>query len=483
VKLISGVPFALAIAAMIAAGVTEALAQATGPRQGSGGPRRGGKSDATARQKLDLTLSSTEAYDADVVPETGTTVVSRGGQLNGYSTMVGGSADYAWQGHRVQVRATGTSTMRYNRPLDAVVYSLRSVSHSGAIGVSARLAKLTTLLVNQTATYSPSSLYNLFPQAPATMPGDAPTAAPDYAIDGSESHSYGTALTLTHEFARRSSVSATADYQNTDTLGILTGRRSLSSYGIKTHLSHHLSANTAVIAEYLYHTSEGRGGGTPTGETFAEHRVNIGADYRRPLSARRRVTFGVLFGLSTTRAPESAVVDSAVSDSAVSDSAVSDSAVLDSAVLESVQGVGVGGGRSRMSGQVTMGYQFAPTWKVNVIYHRGVDYAAGLSTPTFGDSFTSSVDGLLTRHLNFLASAGYSSGESAFSRNRSIFETYTGDVRLRYMLTSKLGASVEYLYYFYGSRGSMPLSPGIPSALERKGVRAGLTLLVPALRR
>ena len=64
-----------------------------------------------------------------------------------------------------------------------------------------------------------------------------------------------------------------------------------------------------------------------------------------------------------------------------------------------------------------------------------------------------------------------------------MFDTYTGDVRLRYALTRTFAAYVEYLYYFYDSRGSVPIAPGIPAGLERNGVRAGLTLRVPALRR
>jgi hypothetical protein len=460
VKLSPGVLFGLAIAAIVAAGTSQVFAQATGPRPGSNGLFGGGNSDASARQRLDLTLSSTEGYDSDLVPRAGTAVGSGGPDQTGYSTMLAGVAEYAWQIRRVRVRATGSSTLRYLPPLDDVVYSSsRSVSHSEGVGIFARLPKQTSVLVNQTATYSPSFLYNLFPRAPATVPGDAPPAAPDYATSGYESHAYETVTTLTHDFTRRSSVLATADYQNTETRGETTGRRALSSFGISGRFSHRLGPNTAATAEYLYRNSEfARADGVTTGETLADHGVNIGVDYNRRLSASRHFTLGALVGVSTTILPESALP-------------------------ESPEGLG---SRDRyyhrMSGQVTMGYEFGRTWMAGAIYRRGVDYVAGLIEPISADRFTASAEGLLARRIDVLVSAGYSNGVSAVSQN-STFDTYTGDVRLRYALTRTFAAYVEYLYYFYDSRGSTPIAPGVSSGLERKGVRTGLTLLVPALRR
>jgi hypothetical protein len=137
----------------------------------------------------------------------------------------------------------------------------------------------------------------------------------------------------------------------------------------------------------------------------------------------------------------------------------------------------------RLSGQVTVGYEFARTWKAAAIYRRGIDYVAGLSEPISADRGTVSIEGLLGRRVDVFASAGYSNGQSALSFEGSTFDTYTGEVRLRYALTRTFAAYVEYLYYFYDSRGSTPIAPGISSGLERKGVRTGLMLRVPALRR
>ena len=459
-KLNSGVLIVFAIPAAIAAGAPPAFAQAAGPRQGSNALFGGGNFDPKARQKLDLTLSSTEAYNSDMAEEQRTNLGAGGLEPSGYSTMLAGAADYAWRGRRVRVGATGTATLRYLRPIgDILSYPHKSVSHTAGVGFSARILRRTTVLVNQTATYSPSYLYNLFPRLEETTPGDAPAAAPDYAISGAESQSYGTTVTLTHDFSRRSSAAATTEYQSTNALGGTAGGRELSVYGIRGRVSHRLARHTIATAEYVNrlgvarYNSAATTPGTLRG-TSAERGVQIGMDYRPQLSATRHVALGARFGASSMMLPESAA----------------------GTVLEDRP-------YSRLSGQVTMDYGFGRTWQTRALYRRGVEYVAGLSEPVSADSFTASVDGLFARRLDFLASVGYSNGESVLNRNSSIFDTYTGDVRLRYALTESFAASIEYLYYFYDSRGSNPLVPGIPPSLERKSVLAGLTLRVPALRR
>jgi hypothetical protein len=438
----------------LAAGAPQLFAQATGVQGSSKGLFGSGPSDANARQKLDFTLSPTEAYDSDLTPEAGTTVRLNRAESTGYSTMLAGAGDYSLRVRHVQIRAAGASSLRYNRPLEDALYSsFRSVSHTAGVGLFARLPKQTTLLVNQTATYSPSFLFNLFPQAPLTTPGDAPPGSPDYALSGSASHSYGSTLTVGHDFTRRTSLSTTVEYQNTDAASGTADRRALGSYGIRAHLSRHFSPNTAAIVDYDYRNSEIEHPGEMTAvDMLADHGINVGVDYKRPLSATRHVTFGALFGSSITILPESGLV------------------------------LGIGDRyRRRMSGQVTMGYEFARGWKTGAIYRRGVESIVGLSEPISADRFTASVEGLLTRRIDVVASAGYSNGESALTQS-SAFNTYTGDVRLNFALARTFAAYVEYLYYFYDSRGSTPIAPGI-SGLERRGVRTGLTLRVPALRR
>ncbi len=80
-------------------------------------------------------------------------------------------------GTRVQLAATSGSAWRYY-PSE----STGNASHTAAIGLSAQFTKRTSLSVNQTAAYSPSYLYGLFPSVTVPAPGDVVPVAPDYAI-------------------------------------------------------------------------------------------------------------------------------------------------------------------------------------------------------------------------------------------------------------------------------------------------------------
>jgi hypothetical protein len=183
-----------------------------------------------------------------------------------------------------------------------------------------------------------------------------------------------------------------------------------------------------------------------TVQQVAGQEVEAGVDYGRPLSASRRLSLGAYVGSSILQLPDA---------------------------LE-----GTSRRYNQLSTRATLTYPFGRTWHAGAVYLRGVEYVPGLIEPVSKDSFTTSIDGSLTRRVDVLASAAYSNGKSALNVGSSTFETYTGDVRLRYALTRAFSTYVEYLYYFYDSHGSTPLAPGIASGLERKGVRAGLTLRV-----
>jgi hypothetical protein len=80
-------------------------------------------------------------------------------------------------------------------------------------------------------------------------------------------------------------------------------------------------------------------------------------------------------------------------------------------------------------------------------------------------------------------SGAYASGESIVSREALAFDTYTGDVNVRYAVTRTLAVFGEYFYYFYDIQNGALLLPGMPPGLKRNGVRVGLTFWMPTVRR
>jgi hypothetical protein len=140
--------------------------------------------------------------------------------------------------------------------------------------------------------------------------------------------------------------------------------------------------------------------------------------------------------------------------------------------------------RRQFQGELNGAYDFGRTWQARGGLRRGAEFVPSLSAPVFADSVTLAMDGLITRRLETRVSAAYSTGESALSRNALTFNTYVGTVRLRFGVTSALAPYIEYLYYFYDFRGSArELPDGLPQRLERNGIRVGLTLWIPLLRR
>ncbi len=115
-------------------------------------------------------------------------------------------------------------------------------------------------------------------------------------------------------------------------------------------------------------------------------------------------------------------------------------------------------------------------------YRRGVEYILQLSQPVFIDGVNISATGSVSRRVDVTVAAGYSNGASVLQQS-SQFDTYTGDIRSSIGLTRTLSAYLEYLYYFYDFGTSGLLAPGLPQKQSRNGIRVGLTLSTPLLRR
>ena len=135
------------------------------------------------------------------------------------------------------------------------------------------------------------------------------------------------------------------------------------------------------------------------------------------------------------------------------------------------------------SGSVNAGYQFGRSWAVSGNYRRGVDFVPGFFQPVVSDGLTVGLSGALTSRWDVSTSFGYSSGDSALVDQTFPFRTYTGQLTTRYGLGKMLAATADYIYYYYRFDDGTPLPPGVPQGLERNGVRAGLTVWVPAFRR
>jgi hypothetical protein len=347
----------LAIAAIITGGAAPALAQAIGSPRPFNGLFGSGNFNANARQKVDLTVSLAAASDSDVAAEA-PAIVNQviGPQPTAHADMLVGAADYEWRGHYVDVRANGGSTLRHDRRSGRI----SSLSHNALAGLTARLPRQISLVVSQTAAYSPSYLsylYTLFlrpaatgsgeplpvspdvpaydfdpdadgtpappaepdaddtepPGAPDTPADDfesgaddtqAPPAAPDSPNDF-ESYAYGTQMTLSRGLTRRSHVWAIAERIWTDYRIATGGQPELEWHGVTGVVSYGLGRNTTASGRYRYRAGNFPYSGVAvTDGTSTEHGVELGLSHSWRFSATRRLTFDVGLGSSRVILPD-----------------------------------------------------------------------------------------------------------------------------------------------------------------------------------
>jgi hypothetical protein len=445
------VSFVIATAMLVVAGVAPCLAQAPADPQENPNPQE--------RQTFDATVSLTAAYDSDVAGWAPAGAAQFfGPEAIAHSNQFSTTAEYRWSIRDVEVRASGTSAWLQDRQTGTVA----GLSRSAAAGLTARLPWRTTLLFNQTAVSSPSNLYNLFPRAAVTGPGAAPPTAHDYGANHFDSSVYNARATLTHEATRRLgfSFNAIGELSETASPSTAAGPSELESYELSGRFAHLLTRNTRTTGQYSYRAGSFQGSNVAPviglrierGLRIAEHTVEIGLTHSRPLSRSRRTVFNVVAGGVVVRPLEQPLAGPL-------------------RLTESY----------RLIGQAGAEYLFRKTWQVGAMYRRGVDYVPGLSEPVLTDGLTARIGGFFTRRIDVVGTAGYASGVSALKLAGPRFDTYTSEVRLRVALNPAVSVYGEYLYYLYDFRRYAPLMPGMPPALERNGLRVGLTLTVPTL--
>ncbi len=176
----------------------------------------GRKAEAQTVHSLDLTAVVVEAYDDDVFADTIGGSNPLFAPTSGYYTMLQGNANYTWQRPRTQFGATVASVVRYYHTDE--LKQLDVTNFTAGAGFSSQFTERLALFVNQTVSYSPSTLYRLFPDITQAAPGEVPAAAPDYQVSDSESFYYTTTARLTRRVTRRGSLSLSAQYAYADYL-------------------------------------------------------------------------------------------------------------------------------------------------------------------------------------------------------------------------------------------------------------------------
>jgi hypothetical protein len=429
-----------AVAAMLLALVPTVLAQ-TSPR-----PYRslfGGSSSGTDRDSNWLMLTTTEAYDQDVLGDINAPI-QQALQKGGEFTELNAEMNYRAMGRRVQFASTAGTTFRYYHGEDQFL----GVGHHVGAGATVSLSPSTVLSLNQTVAYSPSYLYGLFANIAAPQLGQVNVGS-NYAVIDNASYNYGTRATITEQLGSRDTLAVHVDGRYTDFVKsgestiAANALRDLLSYEAGGTFSHGLSRDLQLNFGYTFRRTEYFDGSFPT-----EHDLNFGFQYSRPLSRTRRTYLRMNTGSVMLHAP-------APGDAP--------------GILRPQYGV---------TADAALSTQFGRTWQAEGGYHRGVSYIEGIQTPVLTDGLTTSISGLITPRINLAVSGAYSVGQPTVANAAHGLTTYTADARTSVALNRTWAFFAEYLYYFYDfSSGIVPV--GAPPHFARNSGRAGLMLWVP----
>jgi hypothetical protein len=375
---------------------------------------------------LRLSGSVFGGYDSDITV----------GALSGVqpSAALGGGSltlNYRARSEKIGFATRGTADSRYyhaDKPLKATTFTGLAV-----FGVQATTRVKIDASVS--SMYSPQFVFAPFPVS--DTPEELPPPVLDQSVSAYDMVTVTGNVTASANLTRRSSVNFTygaAQYRYVvdDTQTTYFNFGGGYSYNISRYASlrlgyHEVKANYPTFLE--------------TSLTALRQRSwNAGVNYSRPLSASRRTT--VSFGSG-------------------------------SSAVENTQETFY-----TVTGNAGLQHQIRRTWKLNVLYTRGLGVVAGFVEPIFSDGVSVNLRGDLARRVGLITNAGFTNGDVGLGSRAQDYRSFQSSSRLEWALTERIGVFGSYSYYQYAFEISARI-PGVPSELGRHSGRIGMIFRVP----
>jgi hypothetical protein len=407
----------------------------------------GTETRAAAPGGLDLSAQLFAAYDDDLLadqtgnaPDRPTLASSADGFYSGLAVTL----LYARPGDRANFRSWTNNGLNYYPALK----DLTTTYHEVGLAFSTPLGKRFSIDASPFATYMPRFSMRLFPAPlpldPAAWPplaDGAGTAAPDvdFTLVEHKGIRYGGRAGLSFLATPNSSVNlAYSNIRTTTPSGDQSADVEVQSASVT--LSHKVTQYASLRMGYSRVEGKFERADTPVTRTQS---LDVGVDYRKPLSRRRRTFLRLNGGSALADADRTA------------------------------------GRRIQAVGFATLVHQMGRTWTAQAQYRREIRFIEGFDRPVFSDVASSSVGGLLTRRVDVAVNASYFTGSVGLSQGAPRFDSFSASARLRRALTRTLGAYVEYLFYRYEFDEAAVRPAGLPPMFNRNGARVGLSVWLP----
>ena len=280
------------------------------------------------------------------------------------------------------------------------------------------------------------------------------TPTHDYASGALKGFTYGTTAELAYELSRRASFSGFYDLHLTR---FNAEQRDLDQQRIGVRFRQQLSRHAGLRLGYGYRT--GQYGFVPESQPVRSHDLDLGVDYGRSLSFSRRtvVTFGTGSSILMT----------------------------DPVTGQTGQVVGASDDQRAhffVSGSATVNHEIGRTWAALGSYVRSIRFEQAFSQPLFTNAVSARLGGQINRRLTANFTTGYSFGSVGPGAVANGYDTFSAVAHLQAALSRHFAAYAQYLYYQYQFGYGVQMPPGFARALDRNGMRVGLTLWTPLLR-
>ena len=387
-------------------------------------------------QGLLLSAAVSAGYDDDVTNGTATSPTPIGNPsvgTGGSFVMTNLALNYVRESRKITFGAAANSSVRFYRAIE----SFTADSHAASAGLSAAVVPRLRLAANASASLSSHYTLSILPvfMEDAVRPVEGPSL--DYNIAASEVTRFQSGGQANYSLSRRSNVygsysfseskfdRADRNYPNLHTTAWGGG----FGQGLTQYASLRLG----------FHRQQATYGGT---REMPVDSYILGLNYSRPLSVSRRSTLNFGGG---------------------------------SAVVATQNGR-----RAELIGHATLTHRVSRAWVVNATYNRAVGFVDGFATPALTDSVFATLDGNVHRRVILKGTIGYSDGNMGQAgTNSPRYTTYSAGARATLLLYRGLAGFADYIYYRYHFDHVLVLPFGMPSQLNRQGIRIGVMYNVP----
>lgn len=405
------------------------------------------------RTGLDLSASLFAAYDDNIAASligggTNDPRFQRSGEYGGGNAQL----SYNWRGERSAFSAYGASAGNYYPDYQEPWVT----SYSAGLGFSRPFGRRNEFSASQTFAYSPYFIFGFFPEEPVIdePPVTPDDISPDLSVSELKTLRYGTSLNLSRRLSRRASITGYYSFAGTTFNEVRSDyQQHRGGFRFRRLVTEHLALRLGYGYRYVDYALVEE---DDIPRVTRSHDLDVGVDYSRALSVSRRSRLS--FGTGSN-----ILVRDQGSGSPDAPTAAST--------------------RFFASGFVRFNREIGRTWGLAINYNRSATFSEVLQNPVLSDAVTTSLAGLVGRRNEVKFLASYTRGDVGFAGVDNGFESYRASASWRRAMSRYAALYAQYFYYHYIFGNEVALPTGFVRELDRQGVRAGVTVWLPLVRR